>query len=75
MNDQTVFSLAILALGERRERLENADPVGFSGPIKSCDEAIERLMAMKELNNFLAGVCKPIIEIRYEKHTGDTTDQ
>ena len=74
MNDQAVYSLAIQALEEKRDRA-----VAFGKPTANYDEAIERLMAMKNLSNFLDGFAKPKIELRFEendeKHTGNSTDQ
>ncbi len=62
MDNQTVYSLAIQALEEKRDRV-----VSFGKPTARYDEAIERLMAMKNLSNFLDGCCKPKVELRYKK--------
>lgn len=58
MNAQTVYSLAIQALFERKDRIQHHTPENVEA-IQECVEAIKFIEATKELRQFLDGLdCK-----------------
>ena len=69
MSQQTIFSLAIQALFERRDSIQRRTPQNLPA-IQECEEAIEWLKFQKELSRLLED-CICGVDIRIDSGCGD----